>query len=177
MEASTVTQTIHRLLTNRLEIAYAMGSIVPMAEIYFYHLEQTPLSAILPDLLRRGLSRGLRMAVETSAPENLEKISAMLWGTEDVSFLPHGYADDVAETQPIWLSADVENRNQAVFKFYVDGALPAELDDLQRALIMIDSNSEEALISARSEWKKRKSEGHDVKYYKRDENGVWQNLA
>jgi len=148
-----------------------------MAEIYFYHLEQIPLSGILPDLLRRGLSRGLRMAVQTSAQDNLEKISSMLWGAEDVSFMPHGYGDDTPDEQPIWLSSDSENHNQAVFKFYVDGALPGEIGNLQRALIMIDSNSEEALVSARSEWKKRKSEGHDVKYYKRDENGVWQNLA
>ena len=148
-----------------------------MAEIYFYHLEQTPLAGILPDLLRRGLARGLRMAVETSTTENLDRLSAMLWSAEDVAFLPHGFGDDVSENQPIWLSADAEIRNHAVFRFYVDGALPLELGDLQRALIMIDSNSEDALASARSEWKKRKAEGHEVKYWKRNENGAWQNLA
>jgi len=148
-----------------------------MAEIYFYHLEQVPLTAILPDLLRRGLDRGLRMALETSVPENVEKLSATLWGLEDVAFMPHGFGDDVSESQPIWISADRENRNQAVFRFFIDGALPGEIGTLERALIMIDSNSEEALVNARSEWKKRKAEGHEVKYWKRDENGVWQNLA
>ena len=148
-----------------------------MTEIYFYHLEQTPLSAILPDLLRRGLERGLRMAVETAVPENLERISAQLWAAEDVAFLPHGYGDDIAEAQPIWLSADSKNSNAAVFRFYVDGALPNDLSGLQRALIMIDSNSGEALVNARSEWKKRKIEGHDVSYWKQDENSRWVNLA
>ena len=148
-----------------------------MTEIYFYHLEQTPLSSILPDLLRRGLERGLRMAVETSAPENLEPLSASLWAVEDVAFVPHGYGDDVAEAQPIWLSADNKNSNAAVCRFYVDGALPDDLSGLQRALIMIDSNSEEALVKARSEWKKRKNEGHQVSYWKQDENGRWLNLA
>ncbi len=148
-----------------------------MAEVYFYHLEQIQLSAILPDLLRRGLQRGLRMAVETSRAENIEKHSAMLWGVEDTAFMPHGFGDDAAAAQPIWLCADTTNPNSAVFRFYVDGAMPDDLSALQRALIMIDSNSEEALVSARSEWKKRKSEGHDVKYWKRDENGVWANLA
>ena len=148
-----------------------------MTEIYFYHLELTPLSSILPDLLRRGLERGLRMAVETNAIENLERHSASLWAVEDVSFMPHGYGDDAPQNQPIWLSADAINSNAAVYRFYVDGALPVELDGLQRVLIMIDSNSEEALASARSEWKKRKAEGHVVSYWKQDENGRWANLA
>jgi DNA polymerase III subunit chi len=148
-----------------------------MTEIYFYHLEQTPLSSILPDLLRRGLERGLRMAVETNAPENLERLSASLWAVDDVGFMPHGYGDDQPDGQPIWLCADTKNSNAAVYRFYVDGALPVELDGLQRALIMIDSNSEEALLSARSEWKKRKAEGHVVSYWRQDENGRWVNLA
>ena len=148
-----------------------------MTEFYFYHLEQTPLSSILPDLLRRGLERGLRMAVETSSTENLERLSSSLWAVEDVGFLPHGFGDDAAEAQPIWLSADAKNPNAAVYRFYVDGALPLEIDGLDRALIMIDSNSEEALASARSEWKKRKAEGHLVSYWKQDENGRWANLA
>ena len=148
-----------------------------MTEIYFYHLEQTPLSSILPDLLRRGLERGLRMAVETNLVENLEGISSSLWAVEDVSFLPHGYGDDQPDAQPIWLSADAANLNAATYRFYVDGALPLEIDGLDRALIMIDSNSEEALSSARLEWKKRKSEGHVVSYWKQDENGRWANLA
>ena len=101
----------------------------------------------------------------------------MLWGVEDVAFIPHGFGDDASDNQPIWICADAENHNDAVYRFYVDGALPHELGKLQRALIMIDSNSEEAVISARSEWKNRKAEGHEVKFWKRDENGVWQNLA
>lgn len=146
-------------------------------EIYFYHLENQALSSILPDLLRRGLERGLRMAVETSLPEKLERLSSALWAAEDVSFLPHGYAEDVPHTQPIWLSADAANPNAATYRFYVDGALPLEIGGLKRALIMIDSTSEEALVNARTEWKKRKAEGHQVSYWKQDENHRWANLA
>ena len=148
-----------------------------MAEIYFYHLEQTPLTSILPDLLRRGLARGLRMAVQTSSAENIEKLSVSLWAVDDVSFLPHGHGDDAAEAQPIWLCSDVANPSSATYRFYVDGALPLDVAGLERALVMIDSNSEEALLSARSEWKKRKSEGHQVSYWKQDDKGQWANLA
>ena len=148
-----------------------------MAEVYFYHLDQKPLAAILPDLVQRGLARGLRMGVETSAPENMQRLSDLLWSWEDTSFIAHGQGEDASEGQTLWLAADAANPNGATYRFYVDGALPIAMDGLARAVIMIDSNSEDALVRARSEWKKRKSEGHAVSYWKQDENGKWQNLA
>ncbi len=148
-----------------------------MAEVYFYHLEQTPLSSILPDLLLRGLKRGLRLAVEAPAPENLQRLSDMLWSVEDVAFIPHGMDGEDSESHPILLCTSAANQNAATYRFYVEGALPDSISGLDRALIMIDSNSEDALASARNEWKKRKAEGHAVSYWKMDERGKWQNLA
>ena len=148
-----------------------------MAEIFFYHLADEPLERILPNLLRRGLERGLRMAVQSSSPDSLAKISELLWAHEDVAFIPHGMNDDAGEHQPLWLCADQQNPNRAVYRFFIEGAMPGDVEGLERALILFDSNSEEALASARLEWKKRKAEGHQIKYWKQDENGTWQNLA
>lgn len=148
-----------------------------MAEIYFYHLADEPLERILPNLLRRGLERGLRMAVQSSSTDSLTKLSELLWSLEDVAFLPHGFGEDVAHHQPLWLCADHANPNNASYRFYIEGTVPDAIDGLDRALILFDSNSEDALASARNEWKKRKAEGHDIKYWKQDENGTWQNLA
>ncbi len=148
-----------------------------MAEIYFYHLGEEPLERILPGLVRRGLERGLRMAVQSASPERLPKISELLWSVEDVAFLPHGLGEDDPEAQPVWLCADHENLNRATYRFFIDGAMPQNIDGLERALILFDSNSEEALASARNEWKKRKAEGHAISYWKQDENGKWKNQA
>ena len=147
-----------------------------MAEIYFYHLEHQQLSVILPDLLRSNLERGIRIAVQTSVPENLERLSASLWA-EDISFLAHGYGEDNAVGQTIWLGADAANPNSATYRFFVQGTLPLDLEHLQRALIIVDANSEEALINARSEWKKRKSEGHALSYWKQDDDRLWANFT
>ena len=148
-----------------------------MAEVYFYHLDQKSLSAILPDLVQRGLARGLRMAVETSATENLQRLSDLLWSYEDTAFIPHGFGDEPNEQQCLWLCASDENPNNATYRFYVDGALPTRVESLTRAIIMVDSTSEEALVNARNQWKKRKAESHAVSYWKQDVAGKWQNLA
>ena len=148
-----------------------------MAEIYFYHLGEEPLERILPGLIRRGLERGLRLAIETTDAGRLAKISDLLWTAEDVAFLAHGFGEDQPEHQPVWLCADQQNPNGATYRFFIDGAMPQTLDGLERALILFDSHSEEALTSARAEWKKRKAEGHVISYWKQDDDGKWKNQA
>jgi DNA polymerase-3 subunit chi len=148
-----------------------------MAEVFFYQLEAKPLASILPDLIRRSVARGLRVAVQAAGAENVPHLSALLWACEDVSFLAHGHGDDSPANQPIWLCADDANPNSATYRFYVEGAMPQSIENLSRAIILFESSSEDALASARNEWKKRKAEGHVISYWRQDESGKWQNLA
>ena len=148
-----------------------------MAEIWFYHLERQPLKQVLPQLLSRGLQQGLRMVVQTATTETIHQISDFLWAAEDVAFLAHGFGEDAGRKQLLWLCADDANPNSASYRFYVEGALPTNLDGLERALILFESSSEDVLVTIRNEWKKRKSEGHSISYWKQDESGKWQNLA
>lgn len=148
-----------------------------MAEIWFYQLESQPLKQVLPQLLSRGLQQGRRMVVQMESIDKIPLISDMLWAVEDVAFLAHGFGDDAGTQQLLWLCADDANPNNASYRFYVEGALPTNLDGLDRALILFESNSEHALATIRNEWKKRKAEGHSIRYWKQDENGKWQNLA
>ena len=148
-----------------------------MAEVFFYQLGEKPMTQILPDLLKRSLARGARVVLETAVPENVQRLSELLWNHEDVAFLPHGHGDDASARQPLWLCSDAGNPNAAAYRFYVDGAMPGVIDGLERAIIIFESNSEEALASARNEWKKRKAEGHAISYFKQDENGKFINLA
>jgi len=148
-----------------------------MAEVFFYHLTAQPLKTVLPQLVAKGMERALRMVVETSVPDNLASLSEMLWAAEDLSFIAHGLGEDDATQQPLWLCAGPENPNAATVRFYLDGAMPQSLEGLMRAVIMFQGEDEQALISARNEWKKRKTEGHAISYWKQDEGGKWRNLA
>ena len=84
------------------------------AEIWFYHLENQPLHAVLPVLVEKTLSRGWRAILRFSTQERLETIDSALWTYREESFLPHGTArDGPAERQPIFLTLDSSNPNGA----------------------------------------------------------------
>lgn len=149
-----------------------------MAEVWFYHLEREPVEDVLPGLLARGLQRGLRLAVQSPSQEKLKALSERLWGLEDVAFLAHGdAATPMPGLQPIYLSENGGNPNNAAYRFFVDGADPEDLSHLTRASIMFDGNDDAALDKARALWKRCKSEGHAISYWKQDEQGRWKDQA
>ncbi len=149
-----------------------------MAEVWFYHLERKPVDDELPGLLRRGLERGVRMAVVAASAERVKEFSQKLWTVEDTAFIPHGYeGEPMPEQQPIYLSATGDIPNGAAFRFYVDGAVPQDVSTLQRASILFDGRDEDAVAQARDLWRRFKGEGVVIKYWKQDEEGRWRDQA
>ena len=123
-----------------------------MTRVDFYHLQQKTLDEVLPKLLQKAYSTGKRIKVKIGTEERVEFINSLLWTYNDESFLPHGSKKDgFADQQPIWLSADIENPNTALFFFLVDGAEEnAEtLTQYERVFNIFDGNSAEALQQAR----------------------------
>ena len=87
-----------------------------MTRVDFYHLQQKTLDEVLPKLLQKAYSTGKRIKVKIGTEERVEFINSLLWTYNDESFLPHGSKKDgFADQQPIWLSADIENPNTALF--------------------------------------------------------------
>jgi DNA polymerase III subunit chi len=149
-----------------------------MTEVWFFHLDKQPLEHVLPRIVGSSLTRGWRMVIETALPERVAKLSDMLWASEDVAFLPHGFAGEPSpENQPVWLTATAENPNSAQVRVFLDGAKPADISNLKRGVLMFDGNDGQAIEAARAEWKIQKSAGHDISYWKQDENGKWINQA
>jgi DNA polymerase III subunit chi len=145
-----------------------------MTEVWFFHLDKQPLEHVLPRIVTSSLARGWRMVIETTLPERLAKLSEMLWASEDVAFLSHGMDGDAnADRQPVWLTASSENPNNATVRVLLDGAKPADITNLTRAVLMFDGNDQQAIEAARAEWKRQKADGHVVSYWKQDENGKW----
>jgi DNA polymerase III subunit chi len=149
-----------------------------MAEVWFYHIERKSADEELPGLLQRGLDRALRMGVATPSTDRVKELSGKLWGTDPTAFIPHGFeGEPLPNQQPIYLSTNGVFPNGARYCFYLDGALPETLDGMERASIMFDGNSEEAVQKARDQWRRFKSEGVVIRYWKQDEDGRWKDQA
>tara|TARA_R110000824_G_scaffold155226_7_gene327861 strand:- start:19768 stop:20217 length:450 start_codon:yes stop_codon:yes gene_type:complete len=149
-----------------------------MTEVLFYHLQNAPLEQVLPQLLEVSLKRDWRVVVKLGDAERLEMLNQHLWSYKPESFLPHGAASDgPAEAQPVFLTTEDENPNNAQVLFLVHGAAPAEIDGYTRCVLMFDGRDDEALGAAREQWKLLKSAGHDATYWQQSDEGRWEKKA
>jgi DNA polymerase-3 subunit chi len=149
-----------------------------MAEIMFYHLEHKPWEQVLPGQLSKALERGWRCVVQIGKGDRVDEVSELLWKSDADAFLPHGTkADGMAHMQPIWLTAETDNPNNATVRFFIEGAVVGDVSGLTRAAILFDGRDETAVAAARNEWKRLKSEGHEISYWQQDENYRWQNKS
>ncbi|HTY70738.1 MAG TPA: DNA polymerase III subunit chi [Alphaproteobacteria bacterium] len=145
-----------------------------MTEIRFYHLRTTALERALPQLLEKILARGTRAVVMAGSPERVAALDDALWTYDDRSFLPHGSArDGFAEEQPVWLTMQPENPNRAEVLVLTDGAV-AEVGGWPMVLEIFDGNSDDAVAIARERWKAHKAAGHELTYWKQDDQGKWE---
>ncbi len=150
-----------------------------MSRIDFYHLKKQNLEDVLPVLLQKAYSTGKRIIVKTSA-EKVETLNTLLWTYNDESFLPHGSKKDgFADEQPIFITAEDDNANAAVFLFLTDGVsvdcpLAAKYE---RVFNIFDGNNQTALEQARNLWKTYKEAGFEVCYWQQNERGAWEQKA
>lgn len=151
-----------------------------MTRIDFYHLQKQSLEEVLPKLLQKAYALGKRILLKIGTPERVEFLNSELWTFADDSFLPHGSKKDgFAAQQPIWLTSDSENPNNAELLVLVDGAEIEEenLNKFVRVLNVFDGNSDEAINQARRLWKMYRDGGHEVYYWQQNTSGKWEQKA
>ncbi len=152
-----------------------------MTEVLFYHLERQPLEKVLPLLLEKTLQRGWRAVVRSCLPQRLRHLSDAIWAWRDESFIPHGTSGEAhAALQPIWLTADEENPNDANVLFCIDGAAPldADLERMERVIVMFSGADPAAVEAARALWRKLAArENLDMTYWRQNASGQWEKKA
>jgi len=145
-----------------------------MAEIRFYHLTARTFEQTLPVLLDRTLQRGWRAVVRVGSEERAESLAGHLWTHSKEGFLPHGTRrDGFAEEQPVWITDQMENPNQAQVLFLGDGAESDGDGAFPTVCDLFDGNDPEAVQAARGRWKRLRDAGHTLVYYQQDEAGAW----
>ncbi len=146
-----------------------------MTEVSFYHLLRQPLENALPKLLERVVESRLRAVVVADTEEQVEALNNRLWTYDPGSFLPHGTArDGEAAEQPIFLTTEETNPNDAGVLVLVDGRMPGTVDSYNRCLDMFNGNDPDAVERARGRWKDYKAAGHSVTYWQQSDEGRWE---
>lgn len=149
-----------------------------MSEVSFYQLQLQPLEVALPKLLARVLDAGLRAVIRVASAERLDSLDQALWSEDPDSFLAHGSKDTPQpESQPIYLTLEEDNPNEAGVLVLVDGRMSDDLTGYERCLYMFDGRSEELREQARQNWQTFKDAGHDVTYWQQTDAGGWEKKA
>jgi len=149
-----------------------------VTDVSFYHLTRSTLEQTLPRLLEKALQGGARCLVMVGNHARVEPLSAHLWTYDPASFLPHGTRrDGDAERQPVWLTDEDENPNEATMLFLTDGAKSNNVGKYQRCFELFDGRDENALAQARQRWKDYREAGHTVSYWQQNESGGWEKKA
>jgi DNA polymerase-3 subunit chi len=146
-----------------------------MTEILFYHLQGQKLEGVLTPLLEKSLERGWKVVVQGATEERIDALDAHLWTYSDDGFLPHGtWREPDATAQPVLLTLDERNPNEASVRFLIEGAaVPADAASYQRLVLVFDGDDDDAVAAARSQWTDAKAQGFTATYWQPDENGRW----
>lgn len=144
-----------------------------MTRFDFYHLQKTPLDQALPKLMEKAYATGKRIKILVGNEERVDFINSLLWTYNEESFLPHGTPKDgFVEQQPIFISSDEENENNATILTLIDGARPSalSLEQYERVLNIFDGCDEFSLNNARNYWKEIKNSGFELHYWQQRED-------
>jgi len=147
-----------------------------LGEFRFHHLERRRVDQALPALLERAYQEGRRVVVRASSDEMVEALNHRLWTFDDAAFLPHGAAGDGDPmSQPIFLTAKLENPNAATMLVLLAGAETSPHDETFDPIVsLFDGRDEEAVAEARRKWMRLKAEGRALSYWREGENGEWE---
>ena len=149
-----------------------------MTDVSFYHLTRSSLEQTLPRLLEKALQGGARCVVLAGSSERVEALNAQLWTYDPGSFLPHGAArDGNAARQPVWLTDQDENPNEASMLFLTDGATSDRIAEYARCFELFDGRDDTAVEAARARWKAYRESGHAVSYWQQGDKGGWEKKA
>ena len=149
-----------------------------MAEIGFYHLQRMRLEQALPRLLEKIVSLDLRVILLAGSSERLSVLNEQLWTYADRSWLPHGTREDGHNAaQPIYLTLEEENPNNASVLVCIDGVEPGFIAGFDRVVDMFDGRDDDAVSAARARWRRYKEAGMDLTYWQQMDNGGWSQKA
>jgi len=148
-------------------------------EHWFYHLQQSTLEAVLPDILEKTRAKGWRALLKVGSCvgtpiAEMARLDKFLWTYKQDAFLPHGRDDEpLAEHQPILLTHTCEKAQGVDAVILVGGAEMADVSGATRCITILDGRNEQDKAVARERWKRAKDAGLSTAYWQQDDHGRW----
>ncbi|MBO4520493.1 MAG: DNA polymerase III subunit chi [Alphaproteobacteria bacterium] len=144
----------------------------------FYHLQQSTLEQTLPVLAEKVYASGKRLLIKTEMAEKADYINTLLWTYKPDSWLPHGSETDGFEAeQPVLITSEENNSNQAEMIMLTDGGTVEEICAFERCLNLFDGHDDAAVQKARNLWKAVVDAGHEAYYWQQNDAGKWEMKA
>ena len=150
-----------------------------MTEHWFYHLQQSSLEQVLPDILEKTYAKPWRTLVKVGPclgelNEKLKRLDRFLWTYKQDGFLPHGRDDEpMAAEHPICMSVDVNTAAGYDVAVLIGGAELGDVGGVQRCITILDGGDAQDRATARARWKQAKEDGLTTAYWKQDDYGKW----
>ena len=148
-----------------------------MTEIRFYHLQRIAEDRAIPQIAHKAYQSGKPVLIRARDADMREKLNGALWTFDDRSFLPHGSsADDFADRQPVYLTAENDNPNNAKILIAAAGCVTDNPGAFDLCCEMLDGRNEAQVREARARWKAYKEQGFEVSYWQETDKG-WEKKA
>ena len=148
-----------------------------MPKIIFYKTAPLEVEKTLFSLIDKTLKKNLNSILIFEDNKKLDLINDFLWVHKQDSFLPHLKNDDEVSTEidiPIYLTTKEENPYDAKILFSIDGYIPKKIDNFERLIFIIDANDNILTEKYKKYYLEIKSDFKDIVFYKRNENGGWE---
>lgn len=149
-----------------------------MTEVRFYHIQKQVLDDALPAILQKAIMGGKNIMVQLRDEAEVTRMNKHLWTFKKDVFLPHGgKKDGFEDKQPIYLSANGNNPNNAKILILTQGTICEDISPYDLCCEILDGRDEQAITQARARWKDYQAAGHEVTYWFQNENGGWEKKA
>ena len=148
-----------------------------MPEIIFYKTAPLEVEKTLFNLIDKTLKKNLNSILIFEDNKKLDLINDFLWVHKQDSFLPHLKNDDEVSTEidiPIYLTTKEENPYDAKILFSIDGYITKKIDNFERLIFIIDANDKILTEKYKKYYLEIKSDFKDIVFYKKNENGGWE---
>jgi len=150
-----------------------------MTAYWFYHMQQSPLEQVLPDILEKISAKGWKCLTKFGnlngdPTDEMKRWDDYLWSYRKDAFLPHGRDDEpLADRHPLCLTTDADSAGANDIVILVHGAEMKDVAGTVRCITFLDGANEQDRKIARTRWKNAKDAGHETSYWRQDDHGKW----